>query len=125
MSLWQKILSVFAPPETRTPEPDDEVLDPFNPFPEPIETPLTDILDLHTVQPREVKKVTEGYLADAYDAGFSTVRLIHGKGIGVQREIVRKVLERTEFVDTFTDAPPEAGGWGATIVRFKQRLTLT
>jgi dsDNA-specific endonuclease/ATPase MutS2 len=47
------------------------------------------------------------------------VRIIHGRGIGVQREIVRKVLERTSFVAEFHDAPPEAGGWGATVVRLR------
>ena len=93
--------------------------DPDNPFPEPVSIPITDIFDLHTIQPREVKLVVEEYLKEAREAGFRSVRIIHGKGKGVQREIVRKILERTEFVSDWTDAPPGAGGLGATIVWFK------
>ena len=99
---------------------EDDSIDPYNPFPEPIRIPITDIFDLHTIQPRDVKLVVEEYLREALAAGFSSVRIIHGKGIGVQREMVRQILERTDFVESWTDAPPEAGGWGATIVWFKQ-----
>jgi len=91
-------------------------LDPFNPFPEPVRIPITDVFDLHTIQPRDVKVVVQEYLEEARKAGFSSVRIIHGKGIGVQRELVRKILARTSFVTSWTDAPPEAGGLGATIV---------
>src|SRR5258705_13917995 len=98
-----------------------EPLDPFDPFPEPVEIPITDVFDLHTIQPREVKPVVEEYLNEAQRLGYRSVRIIHGKGIGVQREIVRKVLERTEFVIDWTDAPPEAGGLGATIVRLRSQ----
>jgi dsDNA-specific endonuclease/ATPase MutS2 len=97
-----------------TDEPDS--FDPFNPFPEPVRIPITDIFDLHTIQPRDVKVVVEEYLEEARKAGFRSVRIIHGKGIGVQRNMVRKVLARTPFVTSWTDAPPEAGGLGATIV---------
>jgi dsDNA-specific endonuclease/ATPase MutS2 len=88
-----------------------------NPFPEPVEIEITDIFDLHTIPPREVKVVVEEYLRVAHAKGFSVVRIIHGKGRGVQREIVRNVLARTDFVSDWTDAPPSAGGPGATIVR--------
>jgi dsDNA-specific endonuclease/ATPase MutS2 len=97
---------------------DSNSFDPDNPFPEPVSIPITDVFDLHTIQPREVKLVVEEYLMEARQAGFRSVRIIHGKGRGVQREIVRKILERTEFVSDWTDAPPEAGGLGATIVWF-------
>jgi dsDNA-specific endonuclease/ATPase MutS2 len=90
--------------------------DPLNPFPDPVPVPITDVFDLHTFQPRDVKLVIEEYLLQAHESGFSCVRIIHGKGIGVQREMVRKILERTPFVIDFKDAPPEAGGLGATIV---------
>ena len=94
----------------------DEV-DPDNPFPEPVEIEITDIFDLHTIPPRDVKRVVEEYLQLAREKGFKVVRIIHGKGIGVQREMVRSILSRTPFVSDRTDAPPDAGGPGATIVR--------
>ncbi len=93
--------------------------DPFDPFPEPVTIPITDVFDLHTIQPRDVKVVVEEYLHEAQRLGFPSVRIIHGKGIGVQREMVRAILARTEFVIDWTDAPPEAGGLGATIVRLR------
>ena len=107
------------------PEPDeadlewttDDNVDPFNPFPEPVTIEITDVIDLHTIHPRDVKRVVEEYLEQVHQAGFLSVRIIHGKGIGVQREIVRTVLAGNSFVDTWTDAPPDAGGLGATIVR--------
>jgi dsDNA-specific endonuclease/ATPase MutS2 len=88
-----------------------------NPFPEPVEIEITDVFDLHTIPPRDVKAVVEEYLRLAHEKGFKAVRIIHGKGIGVQRETVRAILARTDFVLDWTDAPPEAGGLGATIVR--------
>ncbi|HEY8186916.1 MAG TPA: Smr/MutS family protein [Pyrinomonadaceae bacterium] len=96
-----------------------EPFDPFNPFPEPVTIPITDVFDLHTIQPRDVKLVVQEYLNEARRLGFSSVRIIHGKGIGVQREMVRAILSRTPFVLDWTDAPPEAGGLGATIVRLE------
>lgn len=86
---------------------------------EPFEVPITDVFDLHPFAPRDVKAAVEAYLDEARTAGFRYVRIIHGRGIGVQRETVRKVLARTEFVEEFRDAPMEAGGWGATIVTLK------
>src|SRR5689334_3275196 len=90
-----------------------------NPFPEPVEIEITDVFDLHTIAPRDVKRVVEEYLLLAREKDFKAVRIIHGKGIGVQREMVRSILARTDFVLDWTDAPPEAGGLGATIVRLK------
>lgn len=84
---------------------------------EPIRIPITDVFDLHTVQPREVADVVEAYLEEAHRLGLRCVRLIHGRGIGVQRQIVRSAVARSPFVITYADAPPEAGGWGATIVK--------
>src|SRR6185436_2879788 len=95
------------------------------PFSDPVEIEITDIFDLHTIQPREVKAVVEEYLFQARGKGFQSVRIIHGKGVGVQRELVRKVLERTPFVVSFTDAPPEAGGWGATIAHLNTETEST
>jgi len=91
-------------------------VDPDNPFPEPVEIEITDVFDLHTIPARDVKVVVEEYLRLAHEKGFKAVRIIHGKGIGVQREMVRSILARTSFVLDWTDAPPGAGGLGATIV---------
>jgi dsDNA-specific endonuclease/ATPase MutS2 len=83
---------------------------------EPIPIPITDVFDLHSVPPRDVVPVVEEYLELAREHGFRFVRIIHGRGIGVQRETVRAVLARTAFVTDYRDAPAEAGGWGATVV---------
>jgi dsDNA-specific endonuclease/ATPase MutS2 len=66
-----------------------------------------------------VKPVIEEYLREAHRLGFKALRIIHGRGIGVQREIVRSVLARLEFVADYRDAPAEAGGWGSTIVTLR------
>jgi dsDNA-specific endonuclease/ATPase MutS2 len=95
------------------------MLDPDANEPDAVELPIEDSLDLHAFAPRDVKRALEAYLDEARTRGFPLVRIIHGRGIGVQREIVRKVLERTSFVAEFHDAPPEAGGWGATVVRLR------
>lgn len=99
----------------------EDDLDLFDPFPEPVTIEIRDIIDLHTIPPRDVKRVVEEYLLEARRAGFRSVRIIHGKGIGVQRETVRSILARTRFVEEWTDAPPEAGGLGATIARLSSR----
>ena len=83
---------------------------------EPVRIPITDVFDLHTAPPREAQAVLEAYLEEAHRRGFRALRIIHGRGIGVQREMVRAVLSRTPFVARFGDAPAEAGGWGATVV---------
>ncbi|MDT5157651.1 MAG: hypothetical protein QOC61_1466 [Acidobacteriota bacterium] len=98
-------------------EAEEEVggVDPFDPFPEPVRLEIGDVFDLHSIPPAEVRAVVEEYLREARRAGFPFVRIIHGKGVGVQRETVRSILARTPFVEHFTDAPESAGGWGATI----------
>lgn len=98
---------------------EDEDIDPFNPFPEPVVIEFTDVLDLHSIPPKQVKAIVEEYLIVAREKGFGVVRIIHGKGIGVQKKIVRSVLAETNFVKKFVDAPAEAGGWGATVAHLK------
>jgi DNA-nicking Smr family endonuclease len=93
----------------------------YNPFPEPVVIEITDVFDLHTIPPKQVKAVVEEYLREARRKNLRVVRIIHGKGRGVQREIVRSVLAQTDFVLGWTDAPPGAGGLGATIVRLDVR----
>jgi len=93
----------------------------YNPFPEPVVIEITDVFDLHSIPPKQVKAVVAEYLREAHAKGLPVVRIIHGKGVGVQREIVRSVLSQTDFVLDWTDAPPGAGGWGATVIRLAER----
>ena len=86
---------------------------------EPFRIPVTDVFDLHTVPPADVKAVVEEYLLEARRLGLKALRIIHGRGIGVQREVVRSILARCDFVQSFNDAPAEAGGWGATVVTLR------
>ena len=92
---------------------DDIDLD--NPFPDPVEIEITDVFDLHTIPPRDVQRVVEEYLQLAHEKRFACVRIIHGKGIGVQRQTVRTLLERDARVEAFGDAET----WGATWVRMR------
>jgi DNA-nicking Smr family endonuclease len=89
---------------------------PDPPFDEPVVLPLEDSIDLHPFAPKDIPSVVGEYLEQCVAAGLSEVRIIHGRGVGVQRNIVRSLLERHPEVDSFQDAPPEAGGWGATRV---------
>jgi dsDNA-specific endonuclease/ATPase MutS2 len=88
-----------------------------NPFDEPVDIEITDSLDLHSFSPKEIRAVVEAYLDEAHKRGFPIVRIVHGKGVGVQREIVRKVLSETAFVRSFKNAPEFSGSWGATIAK--------
>ena len=84
--------------------------------PEPARIPIEDALDLHAFAPKDVASVVDDYLREAQRAGFREVRLIHGRGTGTQRATVRALLARHPLVAGFADAPPERGGWGATVV---------
>lgn len=88
---------------------------------DPVEVPIEDRLDLHAFTPRDVASVVGDYLEEAWSRGFTEVRLIHGRGRGVQRATVRALLARHPRVVAFADAPPERGGWGATVVRLAPR----
>ncbi|AUX40619.1 uncharacterized protein SOCE26_020200 [Sorangium cellulosum] len=81
--------------------------------------PIEDAIDLHTFAPRDVASVVEEYLYEAQRRGFREVRVIHGRGKGVQRRVVQGVLSRHPAVDGFRDAPASRGGWGATVVWLK------
>lgn len=83
---------------------------------DPIEIPITDTLDLHPFRPDEIKDVAREYLIEAHRLGFTQVRLIHGRGIGVQRERIRSLLRELDFILDFEDADPSGGGWGSTVV---------
>jgi len=86
-----------------------------------MEIEITDVFDLHSVPPRDVAGIVEAYLEAAHEKGFRYLRIIHGKGIGVQRETVRKICARTTFVEKIETAPLEAGGWGATLVTLREK----
>ena len=85
-----------------------------------VELEIGDVLDLHSFQPREVASVVREYLDAACERGFGSLRIIHGRGVGVQRQTVRAILGRDPRVAAFGDAPPEAGGWGATWVELRR-----
>jgi DNA-nicking Smr family endonuclease len=95
---------------------DDDVDDPAQDAAEPIHLPIEDSLDLHAIAPADVGEAVAGYLEACWERGFREVRIIHGRGTGVQREIVRSLLARSPHVTAFADAPGERGGWGATVV---------
>lgn len=96
-----------------------DLLRPLSSDDDPIRIPIEDALDLHAFAPRDIPSVVDEYLRAAHERGFREVRLIHGRGIGVQRAIVQSLLTRHPLVAGFADAPPERGGVGATIVRLR------
>ncbi|MGH7369495.1 MAG: Smr/MutS family protein [Candidatus Methylomirabilaceae bacterium] len=91
------------------------------PFEEPVRLPIEEVFDLHPFAPNEIPSVVDEYLEQCRQAGLFEVRLIHGKGMGAQRAVVRRLLAKHPDVVSFGDAPPEAGGWGATLVRLRPR----
>ena len=91
---------------------------------QPFKIEVEDSIDLHSFPPRDVPDVVDSYLEEAVEKGFTEVRLIHGRGIGVQRDRVQKLLARHPLVSGFHDAPPDRGGWGATIAYLKPRSSV-
>jgi DNA-nicking Smr family endonuclease len=87
--------------------------------------PIEDVLDLHSFLPRDVPEVVRDYLDAALAAGHREVRIVHGKGSGVQRERVRGLLAIHACVESFADAPPGRGHWGATLVRLRGQAART
>ncbi len=88
---------------------------------EPVRLPIEDVLDLHTFSPREVSELLEDYFDECLKAGIFSVRLIHGKGRGILKKRVHALLKRHPLVAAFKDAPPDAGGWGATLVELQHK----
>jgi len=86
---------------------------------EPVALPIEDSIDLHAFAPRDIPSVVESYLEAAREAGLREVRIIHGRGKGIQKERVRQVLGRSEHVTHFEEATPDRGGFGATLARLK------
>ena len=85
----------------------------------PIHIPIDGILDLHTFQPKEIPDLLDDYLTACHEGGILQVRIIHGKGKGIQKARVRALLSRHPLVQDIKNAPEEAGGWGATLVVLK------
>ena len=90
---------------------------------EPVKVPIEDCLDLHTFLPRDIPDLLQDYLAECLKAGLYSVRIIHGKGKGVQKRRVQGLLRKNPLVYSFKDAPPEAGGWGATLVELNRNFS--
>ena len=90
---------------------------------DPVVLPLEDHIDLHPFAPRDIPSVVEEYVWQCHEEGLREVRIIHGRGKGVQRRIVQSALEKNPLVESCHDAPPERGGWGATVavIRKKER----
>lgn len=78
--------------------------------------PIDGMLDLHTFSPRDVPALVPAWLDECRAAGLRELRIVHGKGKGTLRRTVHAILERRDDVASFALAPPERGGWGATIV---------
>ena len=89
---------------------------------EPVKIPIEDVLDLHTFRPRDIPDLLEDYLAECLSSGIHAVRIIHGKGKGVQKRRVQEILRKNPMVLSFRDAPPEAGGGGATLVELNRHF---
>ena len=89
--------------------------------PDVVEVPIEESIDLHAFAPRDIPTVGEGYLEAAVERGFREVRLIHGKGKGVQRGRVQQILRGHPLVEEFFDGVSGRGAWGATIARLRQR----
>jgi len=82
----------------------------------PVVVPIDGILDLHTFNPKELPSLLNEYLSACHEKGIRQVRIIHGKGKGIQKARVQSLLAKNPLVKQFRTAPEDAGGWGATLV---------
>jgi dsDNA-specific endonuclease/ATPase MutS2 len=88
----------------------------------PIKIAVEDFIDLHTFRPEEVSDLLSEYFSECLKYSIFTVRVIHGKGRGFLKKGVLEILEKSPLIESFKDAPIEAGGWGATIVELKKTI---
>ena len=91
---------------------------------EPVKIPIEDVLDLHTFRPQDIPNLLQDYFTECLRSGIYAVRIIHGKGKGVQKRRVQGILKKNPMVTSFGDAPPEAGGWGATLVVLRKDFNI-
>jgi dsDNA-specific endonuclease/ATPase MutS2 len=119
--MFQRLGAFLAGLFASAPRPKDEP-EPDEPPPNEDDIavlPIEDSIDLHGFQPRDIPSVVEEYLLEAHARGFSEVRLIHGRGKGVQRRVVQSILAKHPLVQSYRDAPASRGGWGATVAVLK------
>ncbi len=88
---------------------------------QPVKMPIEDILDLHTFKPKDIPDLLVDYFESCINEGIYSVRIVHGKGRGILKKRVQGLLKKNLMVKSFQDAPPEAGGWGATLVELKSK----
>ena len=86
-----------------------------------VKMPIKDILDLHTFNPKEISDLLTDYFSACIEKDIYSVRIVHGKGRGVLKKRVHELLRKNHVVESFKNAPPEAGGWGATLVELKTK----
>jgi len=86
----------------------------------PVAIPIDGVLDLHTFSPKELPQLLDDYIEACLEASIFELRIIHGKGRGVLRDRLRGLLRKHSRVESFDQAPLEAGGWGATLVRLRR-----
>ncbi len=82
---------------------------------QPFEIEITDTFDLHSIPPRDIREVVQEYLIQSKKKGYRFVRIIHGKGIGFQKQMVRDVLSSSPLVESFEDGPD----WGSTAITLR------
>lgn len=95
-------------------------MDTFDPE-EPVQIPIDGVLDLHTFSPKELPALLDDYIEACLQEGIRELRIIHGKGKGILRDRVRSLLSKHTSVESWYEAPMDAGGWGATLVSLKSK----
>ena len=88
---------------------------------EPVQVPISDVLDLHTFKPKEIPDLLNDYFAECIRVNIFSVRIVHGKGKGILKKRVQGLLAKNPMVESFVNAPPDAGGWGATLVQLQRK----
>lgn len=87
---------------------------------QPVNLPIDGTLDLHTFKPEDLPDLLTDYFAACIEKSIYSIRIVHGKGKGILKKRVQDLLKKDEMVASFRAAPPEAGGWGATLVELKR-----